>query len=351
MRYFIALAVLFACSDSARCQEPAWLSTGTFEWTSSPPLLSAQKSGDDPDVAFKDPSVVYHDGRWHLFGTHRAASGKVAMQYLCFEDWDQAQSVPRHPLRFMETYHCAPQVFYYTPHQKWYLIYQAAGAWQRGAATLPEHFHLAPVYSTTSDISDPDSWTSPQPMISETLPDGKRPKWIDFWVICDEDHAHLFYTSDDGHFWRRQTTKANFPLGWSDVELVLKDSREELFEASLTYKLKDRQQYLTIIEAIGKGHRYYKAWLAEDLAGPWQPLATTQAKPFASAGINVSQPLPAWTTSISHGELIRSKNDETLEIDPHSLQFLYQGVSDEGYRNRYAQIPWSIGLLKTTPMP
>jgi len=90
-------------------------------------------------------------------------------------------------------------------------------------------------------------------MIVERKVDGKRPRWIDFWVICDEAKAHLFYTSDDGHFWRRETKKSDFPLGWSKPELVLKDTKDELFEASHTYKLKERDQYLTIIEAIGPG--------------------------------------------------------------------------------------------------
>ena len=29
-----------------------------------------------------------------------------------------------------------------------------------------------------------------------------EPKWLDFWVICDEQKAHLFYTSLDGRLWR-----------------------------------------------------------------------------------------------------------------------------------------------------
>ncbi|MFM2167957.1 MAG: hypothetical protein RIS79_2328 [Verrucomicrobiota bacterium] len=77
----------------------------------------------------------------------------------------------------------------------------------------------------------------------ETLPEGgTKTKWIDFWVICDASKAHLLYTSDDDHFWRRETTKQNFPLGWSKPEVLLKDTREALFKASCTYKLKGRDQ-------------------------------------------------------------------------------------------------------------
>jgi Glycosyl hydrolase family 62 len=344
------LLLLTILSLPLAAAEPAWLTSGIFHWKCLAPLIEPHNGGDDPDVALKDPSIVFHEGRWHLFGTHRRASGKVAMQYLTFTDWSVADRAERHPLRFMETYHCAPQVFYFTPHRKWYLIYQAASDWHRTGATLPEHFTLAPVFSTTTDLADPRSWTAPEPMIVEPRIDGKRPRWIDFWVICDARKAHLFYTSDDGHFWRRETAKENFPRGWSAAELVLKDTKEALFEASHTYKLKGRDQYLTIIEALGKGHRYYKAWLADQLEGPWRPLATTAEKPFASVALNVTQPAPPWTTSISHGELLRSSNDETLEVDPERLRFVFQGVDAAGYSgNKYGGIPWRLGILDLMP--
>jgi hypothetical protein len=332
----ILLPSLLAAAD------PAWLSTGEFHWKSSPPLLGPDPKAAEPEVALKDPSFVQADGRWHLFATHRLASGMVDMQYLSFKDWNEAVKATRHSLTFHDQYHCAPQVFYFTPHRKWYLIYQLA---DKNRA-----LKFGPYFSTTANIGDPKSWSKPQPMI-ESLPEGgDKTKWIDFWVICDADKAHLFYTSDDGHFWRRETAKTTFPLGWSTPELVLKDTKDELFEASHTYKLKGRDQYLTIIEAIGKGCRYYKAWLADKLEGPWKPLAATHDKPFAAVGINVTQPEPGWTTSISHGELIRSGQDETLEIDPNDLRFVFQGVDDEGYKgNRYGSIPWRIGLLELQP--
>ncbi len=68
-------------------------------------------------------------------------------------------------------------------------------------------------------------------------------------------------------------------------------------------------------------------------------------KPFA-APINCRGEI-GWTTSISHGELIRSGIDERLEVDPAKLQFLYQGVSDSDREGRaYGKILWKLGLLK-----
>lgn len=326
--------------SAAMAADPAWLTTGEFHWKCSPPLIGPVETNDDPDVALKDPTMVFHEGKWHLFATHRMASGTVNMQYLCFSDWKDADKATRHTLDFHDQYHCAPQVFFFAPHQKWYLVYQLADK--------DRALKFAPYFSTTSTIADPKSWTKPQPMI-ETLPEGgEKTKWIDFWVICDAGKAHLLYTSDDGHFWRRETAKADFPLGWSKPELLLKDTKEALFEASCTYKLKGRDQYLTIIEALGSGHRYYKAWLADKIEGPWQPLATTREKPFAA--IEQITPPADWTTSVSHGELIRSSNDETLEVDPSDFRFVFQGVDSEGYKGKkYGSIPWRIGILDFIP--
>lgn len=335
-----AAALLLVASTSAG-ESPAWLSTGQLRWQCSAPLIEALPGGDDPDVALKDPSLVQAGGFWHLFATHRRASGQVDMQYLQFRDWAEAGKVPRHTLALHDQYHCAPQVFYFTPHRKWYLIYQLRDR----AHPMP----LRPAFSTTESLADPASWTKPQPML-DALPaaEAKIP-CIDFWVICDATKAHLFYTSDDGRFWRRETPKERFPFGWSAPELVLKDTREALFEASHTYKLKGLDRYLTLLEALGPKCRYYKAWLAKTLAGPWEPLATSCDRPFAGQA-NVAHPAPAWTTSVSHGELIRCGVDETLEVDPAQLRFVFQGVAPEGYAgNKYGSIPWRIGILDLLP--
>ena len=74
--------------------DPAWLSTGDFQWQSSPPLIGPAADAADPDVALKDPTMVFHDEKWHLFATHRRASGKVDMQYLSFTDWNDADAKP-----------------------------------------------------------------------------------------------------------------------------------------------------------------------------------------------------------------------------------------------------------------
>jgi hypothetical protein len=324
----VTVACLAADSD-------VW-QTGNFRWQSSGPLLdvNAGRLAADPHVAFKDPTIVFHEGRWHLFGTLRKRSGTVCMQYLSFTNWTEANMAPRREISFTDKYHCAPQVFYFTPHRRWYLLHQFVDSERKPP--------MGPYFSTTTNLADVMSWTKPRLMLTNSPPDQR---WIDFWVICDARKAHLFYTSNDGNMWRRETALADFPFGWSAEELALK---ADIFEASHTYKLMGRREYLTVIEAQGNGRRYYKAYLADHLEGPWRGLADTIQKPFA-ARENVTQS-NAWTDNISHGELLRAGVDEQMEVDPANLRFLFQGASDEEYRGqRYGGIPWRIGLLEQVP--
>ena len=168
-------------------------------------------------------------------------------------------------------------------------------------------------------------------------------RWIDFWVICDESKAHLFFTSLDGRMWRCETKLLDFPKGWTQPSVVL---HVDIFEASHTYRLKGLNKFVTLVEAQDGGRRYYKAYLAERLEGEWKPLAATKDKPFASL-LNVRDNGSHWTDSISHGELIRSGYDERLEVDPANLRFLFQGVTEEARSGKkYGEIPWTLGILE-----
>lgn len=328
----LALLLLLTSAAFLRADDDVW-QTGNFQWQSTGPLIDVRsgQTADDPHVAFKDPTIIFHDGRWHLFGTLRKRSGAVCMEYLSFTNWDEANAAHRHEISFTDKYHCAPQVFYFTPHHRWYLVFQFVDPKQ----TPP----MGPYFSTTTNLADVASWTKPRLMVTNPEP---NQRWIDFWVICDAQKAHLFYTSNDGNMWRRDTRLEDFPFGWSQQFLALKG---DIFEASHTYKLKGRDEYLTVIEAQANRRRYYKAYLADRLEGPWHGLADTLEKPFAALS-NVRQREP-WTSNISHGEMLRSGIDERMEIDPTHLRFLYQGASDADYRGKnYGGIPWRLGLLE-----
>jgi hypothetical protein len=304
-----------------------------FSWTVGAPVVAPADRPTDPCYSIKDPTVVRYQDRWHLFCTIRSQKRSHQIEYLSFADWKDAAKAKRHILTITDGYFCAPQVFYFTPHKKWYLIYQASDPARKVA--------LQPAWSTSGDIADPSSWTSPK-FLFDKHPENVQ-MWIDFWVICDEQKAHLFFTSLDGKMWRSETPLHKFPAGWDQPRVVL---NADIFEASHTYRLKGMDKYLTVVEAQNSGRRYYKAYLADRLDGEWQPLTATREKPFASP-VNVKDTAAHWTDSFSHGEFLRAGYDERLEVDPQKLRFLFQGVTDEKMAGKvYGQIPWQLGILE-----
>lgn len=314
---------------------------GEFRWKTGEPFLVMKPEnfpdgGEHPWLSVKDPSIVRFKDRWHLFCSvrrNKSGNGRIRIGYTSFKNFSDAKDAKWRLLDLTPGYHGAPQVFFFRPHQKWYLVYQAEDS--------SRSLKYGPCFSTNDDLDDPSGWTLPEPLYS--VPEGKK-AGLDFWVICDSTHAHLFFTSLNGRMWRASTSLKNFPSRqWSEPAVVLRD---DIFEASHTYKLRGRDQFLTIIEAqAGRRGRYYKAYVADSLSGDWNPLAATANRPFAAPS-NVTQS-PPWTGSISHGELIRAGHDELLEVDPQQLRFVFQGASeaDYGSSGNYGLIPWKLGIL------
>jgi len=311
-----------------------------FAWTLSPPLISPGDRPENPCISVKDPTVVFAEGRWHVFMTVRSRQPPVHVEYVAFEKWEDADKAPRHVFKWHDRYFCAPQVFYFRPHKKWYLIYQVGEPSRK--------LQLQPAYATTGKIADPASWSPGKLFFPEADPKGVS-RWIDFWVICDDKRAYLFFTSNDGRMWRMWTPIEKFPDGFDHCELAL---RADIFEAAHTYRLAGQEKYLTVVEAQGReGRRYYKAYTADRLDGAWQPLADAEDRPFAGAA-NVRQPDPPWADNISHGELLRAAGDETLPVDPAGLKFLIQGVNNSAKGDKgYGGIPWRLGLLTLEGSP
>jgi endo-1,4-beta-xylanase len=311
----------------------------SFRWSSSGPLISPKTDARHPIVSVKDPTVVRFNNQWLVYMTTANTSGSWSLAYTSFGDWSQAAAAP---LTYLDQnpnigtgYRAAPQLFFFAPKNQWYLVYQTG----------------PPSFSTASNPTQPQTWTAPRTFIAgepAIVTQNKGPGgWIDFWVICDTANCYLFFSDDNGHLYRAQTTVANFPNGFGNTQIVLQDSRFSLFEASNVYKIKGSNSYLLVVEAIGSdGRRYFRSWTSSSLAGQWSPLANTEANPFARAG-NVTFPAGAWTRDISHGEMVRSGVDQTLEIDPCHLQYLYQGMNPSASGD-YSQLPWRLGLLTQT---
>ena len=334
------LALCTALSPLAHAVEPAaqpaMEPAPAFAWESSEPLI---KPPADAEGLFgvKDPSVVFHDKRYHVFFTTAGTKG-WGMAYTSFADWKDA---PRAPVFMLDQspigpgYRAAPQVFYFAPQKLWYLIYQGGD----------------PMYSTTTNLADPRSWTAPRPFYAaapDIVKDEKgQAAWLDFWIICDDRKCHLFFTNDNGSFFRAETSIERFPQGFSTPVLAMKtERREDLFEASNTYKIEGTGQYLTLIEAMGPTGRYFRAWLADRLDGEWRPIPGSAMNRFAGAE-NLKFNGRVWSEGVSHGEMIRAGVDQTLTIDPcKPLQFLYQGLDmTPGKKYEYIELPYRLGLI------
>lgn len=310
----------------------------SFQWTSTGPLITAPDDGSGI-AAFKDPSVVFYEGAYHVFASTASTAG-YNLAYMSFTDFSQADAAQVFYLEDSAIgtgYRAAPQVFYFEPDGLWYLVYQNGNA----------------AYSTNPDISDPSGWTAPTnfysskpAIIDQTM--GSAGNWVDMWVICDDALCHLFSSDDLGQLYRSQTALADFPAGFdSQTVIALQDAdANRLFEAANVYRTGD-SGYLLLVEAIGSdGARYFRSWTSGSIGGEWTPLAAEETTPFARSN-NVDFEGAAWTQSISHGEVVRRSVDQTLTIDACDMQYLYQGLDPQA-EDEYDALPWELGLLTLT---
>ncbi|MFC3024874.1 non-reducing end alpha-L-arabinofuranosidase family hydrolase [Vibrio zhugei] len=290
----------------------------SFSWTSTGPLISPQRRNW---ASIKDPTIVRYNNKYHVFATvFDTAKNNWGGVYLNFSDWNQAGSANQVDMSTTRAGNTvAPQVFFFEPENRWYMIYQ----W--GAK-----------YSTNTDISNPAGWTTPKPLLRNGLSNG-----IDYWVICDDNYCHLFFSGNDGKLYRSKVSIGNFP-NFSGYEVVMQDSVARLFEASNVYKVEGTNKYLLLVEAYAP--RYFRSWTATSLDGPWTPLADTKSNPFAGAA-NVAFPSGKWTDDISHGEMIRSGYDQTLKINACNMQYLYQGQNPNSGVSDYNRLPYKLGLI------
>jgi len=312
----------------------------SIQWSGSAPLITPISDAAHDLVAVKDPSVVRFGDRWHVYASSVSRAGAYNMVYTSFADFSEASSAP---LYYMDqtpgfnTYVAAPELFFFAPQNKWYLVFQSG----------------PPMYSTADTPSDPTKWTRPASFFSATPAIiTQNGGWLDFWVICDTSSCHLFFSDNHGRWYRSTTSLDQFPNGFAEPVVVLEDANAgRVFEASNVYKLNGTHQYLAVIEAFDQtsaNHRYFRSWIADDLLGPWRPWQASGSFPFAGER-NVAFADRAWTRDISHGEMIRAGYDQTLAADPCNLRYLFQGAdpnADNG--GDYNKIPWRLGLLTET---
>jgi hypothetical protein len=320
---FISMAFM-ACSKEEVEQSPSTTShalkaIASPAWKADARCFLDGSSGLFDDLAVKDPSIVYSDGRWHLFytGRDKGTGGLWRMGYASATSIAGLKTAtPRTLLTAVNGggYFCAPEAFYFHSKGKWFLIYQSG---------------LGATYSTNTSASSTGTWTAGKAM---GITDG-----IDFWCISDGTNVYCFYSAQDGSstIKRRSTSVANFPTGWSSPTVVATNT----FEAPHVYKSMSDGKYYMMVEDMA---RYQELWTASSLGGTWTKVSEKWA-----AKSNLTETAEHWTDQVSHGEIIRNEGcGERMEIaNIDRCQILIQGVVNGSYGD-YANIPYDLGLIR-----
>ncbi len=296
-------------------------------WRAGTPVLRPGPASSFDETAVKDPSIVRFNGAWHVFYTARGLN-QYTLGYVSAATMEGLQSAPRHQLANQHgtksSYAAAPQVFYFRPHKKWYLVYQTTDS------------NYQPVFSTTATIDRPASWSAPQPLLEKV----EKTKWIDFWVICDEKLAYLFYTRDHKDVYVRTTRLVDFPKGFGEARPVFAPVHESVH----IYRANGSPaNYKMLFESSQNGLRHYGLAEAAALGGPWKVVTPDFAD---GAQLLYSPGAEVWTNEVSHGELIRSGYDETLEVNWRKIEFLIQGMPAALHKGEYTALPWSLGVIR-----